>query len=338
MVDVTFLRRRLLEAVPTLFGLSVLIFLLTRVLPGDPVKLMLGPGATQEQIRQLRRELGFDQPLYVQYVDWLAGFLQGDWGYSIVTNQNVFEDIALRLPATFELVVVGLAIAVVVATPLGVIAGMSKDRWPDHVSRVGALIGISMPAFWIGILFQISLGLHFGLFPISGRLTSTVPAPPAVTHMYLVDSLIAGQLGTFTNALHHIFLPAITLALASIAEIMRLIRSEVIDISRKEYIMASRIYGLPSVLIQFKYVLKNSFSSSLTVIGLTFALLLGNAFVVEIVFAWPGMARYAIRAIGARDFNAVVAVVMVTGASYVFINLVVDLLYGYLDPRIRLRD
>jgi len=338
MSYVDYLVRRALQSIPVVFGLSVLIFVISRVIPGDPVRLALGPEASQRQVETLRAQMGLDQPLPLQYVDWLAGVLQGDWGMSLRTNNNVFSDIVARLPATFELVVVTLFFAVLFAIPFGVVAGTNKDRWQDHLSRITALFGVSMPRFWVAIVLQIIFVVSLGLLPLSGRLSDGVAPPPSVTQLYLVDSLLAGQFGTFVDAATHLILPAFALGLATLAQVMRLIRSDMIDEQRKDYVLAARSYGLPNNLIEYKYMLRNAFTSSLTVIGLAFGFLLGNAFLVEIVFAWPGMARYGVQAILYQDFNAIVGVTIVVGVGFVSANFVVDLLYGYLDPRVRLEE
>jgi len=338
MSYVDYLVRRALQSIPVVFGLSALIFVISRVIPGDPVRLALGPEASQRQVEALRTQLGLDQPLPLQYVDWLAGVLQGDWGMSLRTNNNVFNDIVARLPATFELVVVTLFFAVLFAIPFGVVAGTNKDRWQDHLSRITALFGVSMPRFWVAIVLQIIFVVSLGLLPLSGRLSDGVAPPPSVTQLYLVDSLLAGQFGTFVDAATHLILPAFALGLATLAQVMRLIRSDMIDEQRKDYVLAARSYGLPNNLIEYKYMLRNAFTSSLTVIGLAFGFLLGNAFLVEIVFAWPGMARYGVQAILYQDFNAIVGVTIVVGVGFVSANFVVDLLYGYLDPRVRLEE
>ncbi|AKU07799.1 MULTISPECIES: ABC transporter permease [Haloferax] len=338
MSYVDYLVRRAIHSVPVIFGLSVLIFLISRVIPGDPVRLALGPEATEQQVATLRAEMGLDQPLPMQYADWLFGVVQGDWGMSLRTNNNVFSDIVARLPATLELTVVTLFFAVLLAIPFGVVAGTNKDRWQDHLSRITALFGVSMPRFWVAIVLQIVFVVSLGLLPLSGRLSDGVAPPPAVTNLYLVDSLIAGQFGTFLDAATHLLLPTVALGLATLAQVMRLIRSDMIDEQRKDYVLAARAYGLPNTLIEYKYMLQNAFTSSLTVVGLAFGFLLGNAFLVEIVFAWPGMARYGVQAILYQDFNAIVGVTIVVGIGFVTANFVVDLLYGYLDPRVRLEE
>ncbi len=331
-----FVLRRIAAAVPVLFGLSVLIFVIVRVIPGDPVSAALGPGATEEQIEEFRREIGFDDPIYIQYIEWLTGVFQGNWGISLQTRNDVFTDISVRIAATMELVVVSVIFALLFGIPLGIIAGVYKDKWPDHVSRIFAFTGVSMPRFWVAILFQILFVAWLGLLPLTGRISTT--APPTTTGFYLIDSLIAGQLDTFLNALSHIILPAIALGLSSMARYARYIRSDFVEEQNKDYVMAAKSYGLPQRLIQYKYMLKNSFSSALTIIGLDFGFLVGNAFLVEIVFDWPGMARYGVEALLFSDVNAIIGVTIVVGIIYVVANLIVDLLYGYLDPRITMED
>lgn len=332
-----YLVRRALQGIPVLFGLSLLIFFISRVIPGDPVRLALGPDATDEQAEALRQEMGLDEPLYVQYIEWLTGVFQGEWGLSLRTGNNVYHDIIIRLPATFELVFVALIFAIVLGVPFGVIAGTNKDGWQDHVSRLAALVGVSMPRFWIGILLQIIVVIGFGMFHLTGRASEGM-RPDTITGMYLIDSLLLREWAIFLDVAGHIVLPAFALGLATLAQIMRLIRSDMIEQSRKDYVLAARASGLPQNLIHYKYMLRNAFTSSLTIIGLSFGFLLGNAFLIETVFAWPGMARYGVQAILFQDFNAIVGVVIVVGFAYVLANFTVDILYGYLDPRVRLRQ
>lgn len=330
-----YLVRRLAQNVFVIGALSVLIFVIARILPGDPVRAALGQHATTEQVEQAREELGLNEPLYVQFYEWAVGMVNGDWGVSLRTGNEVSGDIVARLPATFELVVVALTIAVLLAIPFGVIAGVHKDRWQDHVSRIATLTGVSMPRFWVAILLQVVFVAWLGLFPLIGRMSPSLEAPPTVTGLYLVDSLIAGQWGTFVDVLHHIALPGFALGLATLAQVTRLIRSEIIEQQRKDYILAANAWGLPPNLIQYKYMLKNAFTSSLTIIGLAFGFMLGNAFLIEIIFSWPGFARYGVDALLFQDFNAIVGVVIVVGIGFVTANLIVDILYGYLDPRVR---
>lgn len=245
-------------------------------------------------------------------------------------------DLRTFFPATFELVTAAMVISIVLGVSLGMVTALRHDRWVDHVGRVVALSGVSMPRFWIGILLQLVVAFHLGLLPITGQLSPSLVPPPQITGLYLIDSAITGDWRVFWDALAHLILPATTLALSPIAQIMRLVRASAIEQLRKPYIMAARANGMPESLLVYKYVLKNAFIAALTIIGLVYGFFLGGAFVVEIVFSWPGMARYGVRALLFKDFNAVVGVTLVVGLAYAFINVVVDVLYGYVDPRIRL--
>lgn len=330
-----YLVRRFLQNFGVLAGLSVLIFTITRIIPANPVRLALGPEASAQQVAKLSAEMGLDKPIYIQYIRWIGGVLSGRWGISLRTGNNVLVDILSRFPATLELVIVALFYAIILSIPLGVIAATNKDKLKDHLSRISALFGVSMPRFWVAILLQVVFVAGLGLLPLTGRISSGVSPPPPATHLYLVDSLLAGQLGVFLDSLRHITLPAFALGLASLAQLMRLIRSDIIEEMRGDYVLAMKAYGLPESLIRYKYMLKNAFTSALTIIGLEFGFLIGNAFLVEIVFAWPGMARYGVKAIKFMDFNAIIGVTMVVGVAFVTANLFIDILYGYLDPRIR---
>mgnify|MGYP000005846351 CR=1 FL=1 len=328
----TYLLRRLLHIVPVLLGLSVLIFVISRVIPGDPVRLALGTEATQEQVEALRRQMGLDRPLHVQYLTYLAGALRGDFGYSLRTHRSVSRDLVEFLPATVELTTVAMGLAVALGVPLGVLAAVHKDGPADHLSRLLALVGVALPRFWLAILLQLAFAYHLRLLPTIGR----GPAPPVrVTGLYLVDSLLAGDPGAFLVALKHLAMPAFALSVGSLAQVMRLIRAGMIEEMRRDYAVAARSYGLPENLIVFKYLLKNAFTATLTVIGLSYGFLLGNAFLVETVFAWPGLAFYGVDALLFKDFNGVIAVTLVVGVAYAVVNLLTDILYGYLDPRIR---
>ncbi|MBO8140650.1 MAG: ABC transporter permease [Firmicutes bacterium] len=327
-----FLLRRTLHVIPVLFGLSVLVFVIARVMPGDPVRMALGPEATQAQIERLREQMGLDQPLHIQYIRWLTGVFQGDFGQSLRTNRNVADDVREFLPATIELTTVAMVLAIGLGVPLGVRSAVHKDGWEDQLSRVVALSGVALPRFWLGLLLQLIFAFYLGWLPTIGRAASP---PESVTGLYLLDSILTGDWPAFWDSLRHILLPAFTLSLATLGQIMRLVRASMIEQMRRDYIMAARAYGLPANLITAKHMLKNAFTSALTIIGLTYGFLLGNAFLVEAVFAWPGMAQYGVQAIIYKDFNAIVAVTMVVGVAYVLANLVIDLLYGYLDPRIK---
>lgn len=318
-----------------LFGISILIFFLARVMPGDPARLALGPEASQKQVKNLRHELGLDQPLYIQYYTFLKNLLKGKLGRSLITKRDVSKDLIQRFPATFELVIISMSIAILGGIPLGIFSALNKDKVIDHSSRLFAFAGVSFPRFWIGIMFQIAIAYTLNLLPIAGRISGEPPAH--ITGLYLLDSLLTGNWQAFGDSLTHILLPAVTLSLSPLAQITRLIRANMVEQLRKDYTLVSRTMGMPENLNIYKYMLKNAFSATLTVIGLLIGWMLGNAFLVEKVFAWPGIARYGVNSVLRKDFNAVVGVTLVVGLGYVVINFIVDLLYGYLDPRIRLK-
>lgn len=327
-----YLIRRILHIIPVMVGLSILIFAVSRVIPGDPVRLALGPEATTEQVEQLRHQMGLDRPLHVQYLNYVGGLLRGDFGYSLRTHRNVTKDLKDFFPATLELTTVAMALSIAVGVPLGIISAVRKDSIGDHSSRIIALAGVALPRFWLAILLQLAFAYHLGLLPTIGR----GPAPPVqITGLYLLDSLLALDFRAFTVSAKHIAMPALALSVGTLAQIMRLIRASMIDEMRRDYALAARSYGLPANLIIYKYLLKNAFTATLTIIGLSYGFLLGNAFLVEYVFAWPGLAFYGVDALLFKDFNGVIAVTLVVGMAYAVVNLLVDILYGYIDPRVR---
>jgi peptide/nickel transport system permease protein len=325
---------RLALVVPLLFGLSLLVFVIGRVLPGDPVGLAAGPFATAEQRAQIAADYGLDQPLPVQYATYVAGVFEGDFGRSLVTRRPVAEDLMLYLPATLELVFVSLLLAVVVAIPLGLIAGATANRAPDAVISTTTVAAMSMPQFFLGLLLQLAFGMALSWLPLSGRLPFTVAPPPLATGFYTVDSLLAGQWQTFWLSLQHLALPALTMALAPIATITRVMRASTIEVLQQDYVRNARALGLGPGIILFKYVLKNAASATLTMIGLYVGWMLGSTVLVEKVFDWPGIGLYATNAILGQDFNPVIAVTLVIGVVFILTNLVVDILYGILNPKV----
>lgn len=331
-----YLIRRFLSMIPVLFGLSILIFGIARIIPGDPARLALGPRASDAAVRELRREMGLNDPIPIQYIEYVSGVFDGDMGRSLTTGRNVLADLIYYFPATFELVVVAMLIALVVGIPLGVISALNKDEFADNASRGFAFFGVSLPRFWIAIMLQLVLAFSLGLFPATGRIGDIEHA--RITGLLLVDSLLTMNFEAFRSAVWHIFLPAVTLSLAPLADVTRMTRSSFIEEYNKEYVDGLRTHGVPERLLAYKYVLKRSSTSTLTLAGLDFGFLIGGAFLVEIVFDWPGMARYGVNAILENDINAVVGVTIVIGLVFLLANFVVDVLYGFLDPRIRTGD
>jgi peptide/nickel transport system permease protein len=327
--------RRLVLLIPVLVGLSLLVFTISHLLPGDPVKLAAGPQATKAEIESLARELGMDKPLPVQYWNYATGLLTGDWGQSVLTRRPVWDDLKVFLPATLELVFAALAFAVVVGIPAGLLSGVYANRWPDYLSRVVSLGAISMPRFFLGLILQLVFAMALGWLPLGGRYPIIDEPPPAITGFLTIDSLAAGQFGAFWVALQHLAMPAIAMSLSPLATITRMMRASTIEVLQQDYVLTERALGLSQKLIVFKYVLKNAMTSSLTVIGLYVGWLLGGTVLVETVFDWPGIGLYATKAIVSQDFMPVMGVTLAIGTIFILSNLVVDLLYGLLNPKVR---
>lgn len=328
----TFVIRRLLPLPLVLVGVSMLIFVISYVIPSDPVALELGEQATPAQRAEMRIQLGLDQPLPVQYVRYLAGVVSGDLGTSLVTKRPVRYDIQKALPASLELTTAAVLIAVIIGIPLGVTSAMQANRWPDYLSRVVTLSGVSMERAWTAVLIQLVIATAFS-FPVIGRVTGV--GPPERTGFFLIDSLLAGDIAKFGSSLQHLILPAMALSLGALAQIARITRSRMVEERSKEYIQAAVAQGLPSWLITYKYMLRNALPVTLTVVGLSYGALLGNAFLVESVFGWPGLGQYGVAAILNNDLPAIAGVTLVMGATFVIVNTFVDVLYAYVNPRIR---
>lgn len=332
-----FLVRRILWSLLVLVGLSMVIFAIARVVPGDPARMALGPTATQAQVDELRDKLGLNRPIVEQYGLFIAGLAQGDLGRSLLTERPVNDDIRDTFAATFELVLCTITIAFVLGVPLGVAAARWKDRWPDNLVRFIAIFCAVTPSFFLALLLQILAGYVLHILPTTGRMPPNLGFVADITGLMTVDSILKGRLDVLPDALRYLLLPSLALAAATMGQIARITRSSMIDVSSQDYIEASRAFGVPEPVRVFKYMLRPSFVPPLTILGLEFASLIGNAFVVELVFAWPGMAAYGIRTILQKDLNAVMGVVMVSGVFFVMVNLVIDVLVGFVDPRIRIR-
>jgi peptide/nickel transport system permease protein len=330
-----YLVKRFFYGIFVLIGLSILMFCLVRVMPGDPVRLVLGPRATEEDVEKLKHQMGLDRPIYVQYAQYVEGiFLRGELGMSLVEHRDVSKIVAEKLPATIELIMVSVFIAIVVAIPLGVLAATHRNGPIDYLGRLLALSGVSLPQFWVALVVQLILGYFLALLPLTGRITG--PPPFHITGLFLLDSILTFNLKAFTHSLVHILGPAMVLSLSPLANVTRLVRASMIDELSKDYALVSRATGISDILINYKYVLRNAFSAALTMIGFLIPLMIGSAFVVETVFAWPGIARFGADSIINNDFNGVVGVALVIGIAFVLINIIVDALYAVLDPRIRL--
>jgi peptide/nickel transport system permease protein len=334
---VYFLIRRGLWSLLVLIGLSVTIFVIARVMPGDPARMALGPRASQEQVDDLKVKMGLNLPLVEQYERFVVGAAHGDLGLSFLTKRPVNDDIAETFAATFELVLATIVIAFSVGVPLGVLAASNKDLWVDNLVRLFTIFGAVAPSFLLAIMLQVFAGYVLHALPTTGRMTPDSPMVANLTGLMLVDTLLKGNLSGFLDALKHIFLPALALSAATTGQIASITRASMIDVGRQDYIEAARAFGIPSLVRVFKYTLRPAFVPPLTILGLEFASLIGNAFVVELVFAWPGMASYGVRSILQKDLNAVMGVVMISGLFFVAANFVIDVLVGFVDPRVRIR-
>ncbi|MDY6817324.1 MAG: ABC transporter permease [Halobacteriales archaeon] len=333
-----YVARRLGLTVIVLLGVTTITFVLTHVIPSNPAALWAGERATAEQIAQARQELGLNQPLYVQYLDYIFDIFRGELGTSLRTRQPVLKDLVTLFPATFELVLVSMLIATAVGIPLGVISAQYRNTLPDHFTRFFSLSGVSIPVFWLGMMLQILFFSSLGWLPLQGRVASDVVAAhplDKITGLLLVDALIQLNIPVFISGLKHIILPAVSLSYASLAIITRMSRSSMLEVMQEEYMQVHKASGLPSRTIVYKFGLKNSLNSVLTVIGLSFGYLLGGTVLIESIFSWPGLGRYIVQSIFTADFPAVMGVTLVFATSYTLINLLVDVSYAWLNPRIR---
>jgi peptide/nickel transport system permease protein len=333
---VSFLLRRLVYSVIVLIGLSILIFVLARIVPGDPARMALGANAPKWVVDNLRKEMNLDRPLYIQYVLWLKGVLQGDFGSSLYTKRPVLEDLAEFLPATVELVVFAGVIMGIGGVLLGILSARYSNSWVDAVIRILSYIGVVTPSFVFAIVFMLVFGYLWPILPVMGRLSRGIAAPAAVTKMVTLDSLFRGDLNAFFDALKHMVLPGISLALGGLSQEARITRSSLVDNMSKDYILSHVSYGIPDRSIWFRFLLKPSLIPTISVFGLDFAVLFANAFLVEMVFNWPGLSRYGINVMLQKDLNAISAVIVVLGAIFVVMNIFTDIVVSFLDPRIRL--
>jgi peptide/nickel transport system permease protein len=333
-----FLVRRTAYSIFVLLGLSMVIFVIARIMPGDPARMAVGARAPQWVVERIRDNMHLDEPLPVQYLFWLGDALQGDFGLSLVTQRPVTSDIRDFLPASLELVIMAALISSFVGIGLGIISARYKDTWIDNVVRVFSYAGIVIPSFVFAILFVLIFGFSLNWFPIIGRLSDNLTAPPIHTGMVTVDSLIAGRFDVFTNAVWHMVLPAMALAMGSIAQAARITRSSMADNMSKEYIAAARALGIPERQVSGRLLLKPSLIPTISILGLDIAATISIAFLVELIFNWPGLGRYGMTAMLTKDLNAISAVILIFGAIFIIANIIVDLMVAYLDPRIRLRS
>jgi ABC-type dipeptide/oligopeptide/nickel transport system permease component len=329
--------RRLLLAALTLVGVVIAVFFMTHILPSDPAALRAGPLATDELIAQYRAEMGLDKPLYVQFVNYASLLVRGDLGISWRTEQPVVDELGQRLPATLELAATAFLFALLIGLTLGILAAVYSGTWVDHAARIVATLGASLALFWLALV-----GVHVFYYnlgwapPPLGRLTVGVPEPPAITGLFLVDSLLAGQFSVALDAASHLWLPALTLAFVVSAPIIKTMRAAMLDTLNADFVRTARATGVSARRVILVDALRNAFIPVLTTLGIVFGYLMAGNVIIERVFSWPGIGQYAWTALITNDFNAVQGFVLLIAVVYVVLNLSIDLAYGFIDPRIRL--
>jgi peptide/nickel transport system permease protein len=327
--------RRLVFMVFVLWGVTLMTFFLSRVAPGDPARLIAGPHANAVAVAHIRDIYGLDRPLIVQYGHYMGDLVHGRLGTSFVTRRSVDADLRSFLPATVELSLYALLIGSIIGVLVGVVAATRRGSSLDSGARFFAIAGLSMPAFWLALLFQLIFYSRLRWLPFGGRLATGAVPPRSITGLYTIDSLLTARWGAFADAVKHLILPVLTLALAEIGLMARIVRTSLLEVLGEDYIRTARAKGLSGRRTLIRHALRNALLPAVTVLGLEFGLLAGGVFLVETIFAWPGIGRYAYDAIRASDYNATMGVTLVVALIYVGINLVVDIVYLYLDPRIR---
>lgn len=330
-----FIIRRSILMMVMLAGLLAITFTVSRIAPGDPARLAAGPDATPEMVELITRQYGLDRPLYEQFFLYVGNVVQGDFGQSIYTTRPVWNDLVAFFPATFELVVFSILLAIVLGIPLGVLSAVMQNTAADHAIRIVSVGGVAMPMFWLGLMLQLFLGLYWGWFPIGGRMDLLTDPPPAITNMLLVDSLITGHFDVFAEALHYIVLPALALSFPALASIIRVNRAEMLETLKQDYIINARAQGLSRTRIVAVYALKNAMLPTMAMIGLRFGWMLGGTVLVETVFDWPGVGLYAVDAVKNSDFEPIMGVTILLGFFFMLTNFLIDMAYAVLDPRVR---
>jgi len=321
--------------IPVLFGVTVLVFIISHAIPGDPAKMIAGPKASRQAVENIRKAHGLDKPLPVQYVRFVSGLMKGDLGTSIRNHRPVTHDLNDFFPATLELTLASIAICLGVGIPLGIISAVKRNRLPDHFTRVFSVFGVSMPVFWLGLMLLLLFYRNLGWLPGSGRLDIDFSPPVHATGLYLIDTLLEGRPDKFFNAASHIILPAFCLSYVYLAIVTRIVRSSMIEVMGQDFITTARANGIAEAIIVLKHAFKNSLIPTVTITGLSFGELLGGAILTETIFGWPGMGKYVVDSVNYLDFPAIMGFTLTVSLVYVSINLFVDVLYAFLNPRIK---
>ena len=327
--------KRLFYSIPVLIGVTLLVFIISHAIPGDPARMMAGQKASRQAVENLRHSLGLDRPLPEQYLRYAAGLLTGDLGKSIRYQRPVLDDLKDFFPATFELTLASMIFCIVAGLVLGIISALRRNRPIDHMTRVFSVVGVSMPVFWLGLMLLLLFYRNLGWLPGSGRLDIGVSPPVHVTGMYLIDTLAEGSWEKFANACAHMLLPAFCLSYVYLAITTRIVRSSMISVMGLDFITTARANGIREAVVVLKHALKNALIPAVTITGLSIGELLGGAILTETIFDWPGMGKYVVDSVGFLDFPAIMGFTLVVSLVYVLINLLVDVLYALLDPQIR---
>lgn len=325
--------RRIFILIPTLLGISIIVFLMLRITPGDPAELLLGERATEEALHEIREHLGLNEPLYVQYGMFIKRLMKGDLGETIWSRQKVWIEVKERFPATIELAVAALFISCFFGIIFGIISATRQYSIFDYLSMLGALIGVSMPIFWLGLVFMLIFSVNLGWLPLSGRLSVGVDLE-VITNFYILDAVLTKNWAALKDALWHIIMPAVTLSTIPMAIVARMTRSSMLEVLRQDYIKTAKAKGLSQFIVTFKHALRNALIPVVTTIGLQFGVALGGAILTETIFAWPGVGKWMFDAVTKRDYMVIQGGTLFIAALFVVINLVVDVLYAVINPRI----
>lgn len=327
--------KRLSLVVFVLFGVTLTTFLMSHVIPGDPASMMVGQRANEETLQEVRRQLGLDQPIWVQYFTYMKGLFTGDFGMSIRTQKPVIDDLIAFFPATLELAFFAFLLAIAIGIPIGIQSAVKKDTAWDHSGRLFSIAGVSTPVFWSGLVGILLFYKFLGWLPSGGRLDLAVTAPTKITGLYVLDSLLTGNWAALKNSVWHLILPTMILSYAQLAIISRQVRASMLEVLGQEYIRTALANGISGTALLFRYALRNALIPTITVVGLSFGSLLGGAVVTETIFGWPGMGKYVVDSIAFLDFPAMMGFTFVIAVGYVVINLLVDIMYYILNPQIK---
>lgn len=330
----SYIRKRLLQLIPVLLGMTFIVSMLVRAIPGNPAQVILGQQATKEAVEALTIKLGLDQPWYMQYFNYVKGLFMGDLGESMRTRTPVTQEIWPYLAATIELSLFAIIVAIIIGMNAGIISAWFQNSIFDYTAMILALVGVSMPIFWLGLMGQWTFAIELSWLPTTGRAPTRDPVT-AITHFYIIDTLLQGRFDQFVQVIRHLLLPGFALATIPMAIIARMTRSSMLEVMRSDYIRTARAKGQKMFIVVYKHTLKNAIIPVLTVIGLQTGVLLGGAILTETIFAWPGIGRYIYDAISYRDYPVIQSGILIIAFFFVMINLIVDILYSFIDPRIK---